>query len=656
MSSQKRYLVKFLPGGESVKVPHGYNLRQAILDCKLNIDSSCGGVGTCGRCRVQVLEGEVDTTESRFISKSDKEKGFVLSCMSRVKSDLTVRLPEARKSRGSITIGGFDSTGKDYAGISTDELSKVEIEPWIIKENITVEAPSLSYGTSDLYRVKKSIMEKTGVQDPAIPIDLIRKLPYTLREKDLNVSVIIDLENSAVIDISPGHGDKRIYGMALDIGTTTLVMYLVDLQSGKILDIQSGYNPQIKYGEDIINRIVYANRKGGLEHLREVIVDSINSMVKNLVKHTGVKESDIVSVMIAGNPTMMHLFYGVPPRFIREEPYVTVANRFSNSPAKDVGIGQLVNAYVYCVPGVASYLGGDITSGVLASGMYREEELALFLDLGTNGELVVGNSQWMMGCSCSAGPAFEGGGVNCGMRASEGAIEKVVIDEDSFKCSVDVIGEGKPAGICGSGLIDIIGEMYLKGVIDRKGKFNRDIGNEFLACEEGDCHYIIVEANSSATGNDIYISEIDIENLIRAKAAVYAGIRTLLEEVDLGINDLAKIYIAGGLGKHLNIRNAVMIGMLPDISLDRYHFLGNTAVTGAYLSLLSAEKYRQSVKVAGDITYIELSVNMKFMDRYVAGLFLPYTDMKDFPSVEEHIYSIYKKPGPAGPGKKDKTS
>jgi uncharacterized 2Fe-2S/4Fe-4S cluster protein (DUF4445 family) len=643
MVETKKYLVKFLPDGRSIEVPSGYNLRQAILDSGLDIDSSCGGVGTCGRCRVKVIKGDIGSKRTKFISANDKKKGFVLSCLANVKSDLEVEIPIRKKSRAKIAEGKYSRrTLKDYSGISTEELSIVEVKPWFLKENLIVEEPTLSYGTSDLYRINKSIREKMGINNPDIPINLIRKLPDRLRKQDWKVTVIMDKENEIMIDLHSGHLDNKIYGIALDIGTTSLVMYLVDLLDGSILGIQSEYNPQIKFGEDIINRIVYSNKEGGLAKLREVLTDTLNDLIKKLLKDSGINARDVVSVMIAGNPTMMHLFYGVPPRFIREEPYVTVGNKFSNSTTREVGIKHLANAHVYSMQGVASYLGGDITSGVLASGMYDESELALFLDLGTNGELVVGNSEWMMGCSCSAGPAFEGGGVKCGIRAADGAIEKVSIDQKTFKCDVGIVGDQTPEGICGSGLIDILGEMYIKGVIDRKGKFNKDIGNKYLICEEKDCKYVIVPADESATGKDIFISEVDIDNLIRAKSAIYAGLRTLLEEVDLSVFDLEKIYLAGGLGRHLNIRNAVLIGMIPDVNISKYHFLGNTSVTGAYLSIMSEDKYNKSVKIADHITYIELSVNMKFMDRYVAGLFLPYTDMKDFPTVEEYIYSIDK--------------
>ena len=632
MNENKKYQVKFFPSGKSIKVPSGYKLHQAILDCGLTIDSSCGGVGTCGRCRVKVLKGSVSSKKTKFINEKDKKEGFVLSCLAKVKSDLEVEIPAQKKKKAKII------EGKGYTAVSKSELSNVEVSPWIIKENIIVKKPSLSCGTSDNYRLSKSITEKTAIEDPDIPIHFIRRLPHDLRKKDWNVTVIMDKKNGVLIDLHSGHLGKKIYGIALDIGTTSLVMYLVDLLSGKIIGIRSGYNPQIRYGEDIINRIVYSNKRGGLSKLRGVLIDTLNKMIVEILNGTGINARDVVSIMIAGNPTMMHLFYGVPPKYIREEPYVTVANKFSDSTAIKVGIKHLSNARVYSIRGIASYLGGDITSGVLASGMHEDERLALFIDLGTNGELVVGNSEWMMGCSCSAGPAFEGGGVKCGIRAADGAIEKVSIDQDTYRCNIDVIGNHMPEGICGSGLIDIIGEMYLKGVIDRKGRFNQDIGNTYLECVDKICRYVLVPAAESATGESIYISEVDIDNLIRAKSAVYAGIRTLLEEVDLGTHDLEKVYIAGGLGKNLNIRNTVIIGMLPDIDIEKYHFLGNTSVTGAYLSLMSDNKYNESVKVSEHITYIELSVNMKFMDRYVAGLFLPYTDMKDFPTVEEYVY------------------
>ncbi len=643
MSSPKKYHIKFLPSGKQIEVPKNHNLRQAILDCGLEIESSCGGVGTCGRCVVQVKKGKVDAKETRFLSPKEFSKGFVLSCLARVIEDIEVTIPEQKKVKAIIEKGKLVEGSHVYAGISKQEFEHESIEPWIKKFDVEVEQPSLSYGTSDLFRFKKAVKDKLQLQDVTVPIEVIKKLPTELRQHHWKLTVTIETEKNVIIDICDQARPNDLYGLALDIGTTTLVMYLVDLDTGNILGSESEYNPQIRFGEDIINRIVYANSQAGLKKLKEVVTDSVNNLIWRLILATQVEPEDIVALMVSGNSTMMHLFYEVCPKYIREEPYVTVANRFSDCRATDIGIKHIKNAYTYSTQGVASYLGGDITSGILATGMNQQEELALFIDLGTNGELVVGNCEWMMGCSCSAGPAFEGGGVKCGIRAVDGAIEKTYIDQETYRCQAGTIGGAKPRGLCGSGLIDIIGEMYLKGIIDRKGKFHKDIGNKYLHKEDGDYRYTIIEPEHSATGKEIYISEVDIDNLMRAKAAVYAGIKTLLEEVDLSVYDLEKVYIAGGLGKNVNIGNAVVIGMLPDININRYYFMGNTSITGAYINLLSASKYAQSVAAADAVTYIELSVNMKFMDRYVAGLFLPYTDLKDFPTVEELLLSINDK-------------
>ncbi|MCL4377467.1 MAG: ASKHA domain-containing protein [Actinobacteria bacterium] len=640
----QKYLVKFLPGGKEIKVIRDYNLRQAILDCGLELESSCAGAGTCGKCRVKIIEGNVSSKKSKFIDINDKENGYVLACASKIKSDLIVEIPEFKKTKTRIEKGAFSiNKYKKYAAVSENEFSEVKINPWLIKETIKIEKPKLGYSTSDLYRLEKSIKNTLNIEQKInIPIDILRKLPFVLREKDWQVTVTIDRRINTLIDIKAGEQPKKNFGIAVDIGTTTIVLYLVDLNDGRIVDNASDYNPQIKFGEDIINRIVFSLKRYGLSRLRSELLSTINNLISELINNTGIDCEDVYTLMVAGNSTMMHIFYGVPPRFIREDPYVIAANKFPEINSAEAGIKSIKNATVYSINGVASYIGADITSGISATKMAESKDLILFIDLGTNGEMVVGNCEWMIGCSCSAGPAFEGGGVDCGIRAVDGAIEKVLIDEDTFRCEYEVIGDCQPVGICGSGLLDIMGEMFLKGIIDRKGKFNKDIKNPYLKCVDNDCQYIIVDAKESGSGKDIYISEVDINNLMRAKAAIYSGIKTLLEEVGLEIYDIKKVYIAGGMGKNLNIQNAILIGMLPDINLDKYFFLGNTSITGAYMSLLSENKYNQTAEIANKITYLELSMNMKFMDRYIAGLFLPYTDLTDFPNVESMVYPVRK--------------
>jgi uncharacterized 2Fe-2S/4Fe-4S cluster protein (DUF4445 family) len=643
MSASKKIALRILPSGKVINVRKNYNLQQAILDGGINIESSCGGTGTCGKCRVKVISGHIVQEQNNSKAGRKNKDGFVLSCLSTVAGDSVIEIqPQRHKVKGKIDEGGFKpGIDKVYKSISRNELLPVEIKPWIEKFKISVEEPSIFYNTSDLYRLKRSLPDNLQqfIPEINIPIDVIRKIPDALRKNNWEATITYDRHSRSIINIQPGNTLDQCFGIAVDIGTTTLVLYLVDLATGDILDSASEYNPQIRYGEDIINRIVYSLKNDGLEKLSHILFDTMNAMISRLLKSANVSPENIVSVMVAGNPTMLHLFYGVSPRFIREMPYITAVNKFPVSVSKELGLKNIKNAMVHSIPGVSGYLGGDITSGVLAINMARKKELSLLLDLGTNGELVVGNSDWMMGCSCSAGPAFEGGGVKCGIRAVDGAIEKVSIEKDTLNCIIEVIGNNKPVGICGSGLIDLISEMFLKGVIDRRGKFEKSIENRHLKYIDDEYRYIVSYGKSNASGEDIFISEVDIENLVRAKAAVYAGIKTLLEEVDLKIENIDKIYIAGGLGKNINIKSAIIIGMFPDINTARYHFLGNTSITGSYLSLLSEDRFNMSEKIADSITYIDLSVNMKFMERYIAGIFLPNTELKDFPTVESVFYS-----------------
>ncbi|MBM3700784.1 MAG: DUF4445 domain-containing protein, partial [Actinobacteria bacterium] len=630
MASKKKYKAMFLPSRKSVAVNYGYNLRQAIIDCSIDIGSSCGGSGTCGRCRVKVVEGKVDFKGSSLLSREEIDEGFVLACMSKITAGCTINIPEKNKSGRAESK---DIKEKIYSGIDPQVLKNIRIKPWIIKEKIKVEKPTLSASTDDFFRFKKSICDAFKVKNINIKLAILKKLPGLLRNNDWQLYITFDRLTNSVLNIQePEEKNSGVFGVAVDIGTTTVALQLIDLLTGKMIDAESDYNPQIKYGEDIINRIIYSLKNDGLKKLQDSIIKNIDKGISAILGRMKINADNIAALMIAGNATMMHIFYGVSPKTIREEPYITVANKLPEVYARELGIISVEDAIIYSISGVASYLGGDITSGVLATGISKKKDISLFIDLGTNGELVAGNSDWLIGCSCSAGPAFEGGGVKCGTRAVDGAIEKINIDQKTYRCSYGVIGNIKPSGICGSGLIDLIGEMYLKGVIDRKGKFNRDIGNPYLKEIEGQICYVVAGAAAAGTGSDIFISEVDLNNLIRAKSAVYSGIKTLLEELDLGIKDISHIYLAGGLGKNINILNAIIIGMLPDIDVKNYTFLGNTSAAGACMCLLSRQKYAYCEKIASKITYLELSVNMKFMDRYVAGLFLPYTDLKDFPA------------------------
>ncbi|MCX8069831.1 MAG: ASKHA domain-containing protein, partial [Thermodesulfovibrionales bacterium] len=494
--------------------------------------------------------------------------------------------------------------------------------------------PTITDNISDLERLNRTLDENA-----LTPIRYSHGFVSTMAEilrmsnwdVDINYIESNDGMREAIFLTSKEYCTKR-YGLAIDIGTTTIVVYLVNLIEGVVIDTGSTYNSQIRYGDDVITRIVYATEGNGLEELRSTVVDDINSIVNVIRERHNIRRCEIDSVVISANTTMSHLFWGLNPASIREEPYVPTVNKFPLWRASFARLSINPQSPIYTMPCVASYVGGDIVSGVLATKMNRNNEIALFMDIGTNGEIAIGNNEWLMTAACSAGPCFEGSGISSGMRATNGAIEAVSFDKDTLEPTLTVIGNGKPLGICGSGMIDALAGMFLSGIINQKGKFIPERSKRIRQGEEG-YEYLFYHDEQSA--RDIVLTEVDIDNLMRAKAAIYAGISTILNDIGITFNDIQKVYIAGGFGNFIDAQKAVIIGMLPDIDINRYVFMGNTSATGAYLSLLSTDLMKEAEQIANKMTYLELSVSKNFMDDYMSALFLPHTDIKKFPSVEE---------------------
>jgi uncharacterized 2Fe-2S/4Fe-4S cluster protein (DUF4445 family) len=389
----------------------------------------------------------------------------------------------------------------------------------------------------------------------------------------------------------------------------------------------------------VITRIIYATRGTGLAKMQSVVVGTIWNLIKNLVEQAGIEYCNITHLVVAGNTTMMHLLLGLNPKYIREEPYIPSATFFPWIKCSDIGLRVAAGVYLYAIPCIASYVGGDIVAGMLASGIFNTEKMTLYIDIGTNGEMVLGNKDWMLSCSCSAGPAFEGGGVKHGMRATGGAIEQVRIDKIGFEPMIITVGNRKPIGICGSGLIDSLSEMFLTGVINEKGKINTDLPTDRVRGKEGGAEYVLVWAEDSATRRDIVITEVDIDNLMRAKAAVYAGIEILLSSMDMDVSMLDELLIAGAFGRYVEVDKAVTIGLLPDIGYEKMKFVGNGSLLGAHLSALSKDMMEKANEIAGQMTYLELSMNPGFMEHYMSALFFPHTNMDDFPTVKEKLAS-----------------
>jgi uncharacterized 2Fe-2S/4Fe-4S cluster protein (DUF4445 family) len=480
------------------------------------------------------------------------------------------------------------------------------------------------------------------MRNTIIDYPVLQRLPNMLRQSDWDVTVtVLDTgEELRAVRIEQGDTTARQSAIAIDVGTTTISAELIDLKTGKVVAQASDYNAQVAFGEDVITRIIYATKGTGLAKLQSVVVGTIWNLIKTLVERAEMEYCNITHIVVAGNTTMTHLLLGLNPKYIREEPYIPSATFFPWIKASDIGLRIAAGVYLYAVPCVASYVGGDITAGILASGIFNTDKLTLYIDIGTNGEMVLGNREWLLSCSCSAGPAFEGGGVKHGMRATRGAIERVRINKSNYEPMIITVENHRPIGICGSGLIDALAELFLAGIINEKGKFNLDLPTDRVRRTDTGAEYVLVWAQDSATRRDIVVTEVDIDNLMRAKAAVYAGIEILLSSIEMDVHMIDELLIAGAFGRYLEIDKAVTIGLLPDIGYDKIKFVGNGSLLGAHLASLSREMLYKANQIAQQMTYLELSMNPGFMEKYVSALFFPHTHLDDFPSVKRQLEEI----------------
>ncbi|MFH1288751.1 MAG: ASKHA domain-containing protein [bacterium] len=629
--------VTFLPENKSVEVSKGTDLLQAAREIGIEILSYCGGQGTCGSCKVKILKGSPRASVSPHLSKEEITERWIQACLVLVEEDLDVFVPKEHRISKPAKI----STGLQTA--SRIEIGKWEITPSIKRIKLKLPAPSLDNNISDMTRLFQGLNQEGYPPEKLwCGLDILKRLAKTLRKKNWEVTVLI-LESERgfeIVDIQPSDTTCHHYGLAIDIGTTSVVVYLVNLLTGHIIGTESDYNKQISCGTDIISRIIYTERKNGLAILQKLVVETINNLGNKLLTQHKIHRRYIDCVSCAGNTTMTHLFLKIDPNNIRIEPYIPAFTTPPLLSAKEVGMKTNAHTSLYCVPGVSSYIGGDVIGGILASGITKENKLSLFLDVGTNGEIVLGNSEWLVSASCSAGPAFEGAGIKYGMRATNGAIDQVKIDQKTLEPVITITGHEKSIGICGSGIIDTIAEMYLTGIINQKGKFNRDIKTQRVREGKYGWEYVLVWKNDSGIDSDITITEPDIDNILRAKGAIYAGCSLLLKEMGYKPKNLDRFLIAGGFGHYLNIEKAIIIGMLPDIDTEKYQYLGNTSVIGSYLTLLSRNMQEEAIQIAKNVTYRELSVSTEFMNEYMASLFLPHTNVELFPTVQEILRKI----------------
>lgn len=622
------FKVEFLPTHRIVRAKKSETIFKVARKAGVHLNSSCNGVGTCGKCKVKVEKGKVQFEPLAFrLSEEEVKKGYVLACRSKILSDLVISVPLETRLLGEKVL---EERGEE---VIQKQFKKKELSPRVKKIYVEVDPPSLEDNVSDWQRVKRALKQELK-NSISVSFDVLKSLPQVLRKENFRATAT--LFDREVVLIESGRKITGPFAAAVDLGTTTLVVEVVDLSNGEIIGHTSRYNPQMSYGEDVISRVIYAKEEKGLRKLQREVLKAVEDMVKKIVKENHLESNEISVFYFAGNTVMLHLFFGLNPSNIRMEPYVPVTNFSHWIRGKEVGFKTFSNSYIYALPCVASYLGADIVGGLLAAGMAKRGALRLFMDIGTNGEMVLGNGDWFIGCSCSAGPAFEGGGVKSGMRVAEGAIEEVKIDRETCEPEIVVVGDKPPIGICGSGLIDLMAELFYCGLIDRRGKFY-PIKRRHLRIKEGESgfEYVVVHAGESGTGEDIVITEADIDNLMRAKAAVFAGLRILVEESGVSFDEVDEFYLAGSFGHYIDVEKAVSIGLLPDLPREKFKFLGNTSILGARLVSLYRENEGLVKELASKITYLELARNSKFMDEYVSGLFLPHTHLELFPSVRE---------------------
>ncbi|MBA4370081.1 MAG: ferredoxin [Coriobacteriaceae bacterium] len=630
--------VTFTTDDTSVDVRTGENLLRAAMMADVAVTASCGGGGTCGKCRMVVEEGTVEAAPTSKLTAEQVAAGYVLGCKAQVTGDVAVGIPPESRPGAvparhhaerphNVTLGAEEHLERLPAFTVTAPVRTLAVE---------VAPPDLSDNASDATRLAHALRRAHGLEDVTYELDALRALPAALRGGDWNVAVTVDTTEGRahVIAVRPGADTAPDLAVAVDVGTTSIEVALLDLAEGTTLAQASEYNAQVGRGEDVINRIISAGKRGGLEELQRLAAETIGRLALRLCAEAGADPRHLASYTIAGNTVMTHLLWGIDPANIRTEPYVPAATRFPWVRASVLGLPGGPATLAGATPCPASWLGGDIVAGVVAAGIPWSERLTLFVDIGTNGEIVLGNKDWLVACSCSAGPAFEGGGILHGMRAAAGAIEQVRVDDATLEPTIATIEGAKPVGICGSGLMDAVSELFLAGAIDRGGHFAGDRAGTRLRAGDHGFEYVLASAADSGTGADVVLTEVDVENLIRAKAAIFAGISVLTESVGVETAEIAEVVIAGGFGHYLDLDRVIALGLLPEIELERFVFIGNSSLLGARLAALSGEMRDTARRVAEMMTYLELSANALFMDAYVSAMFLPHTDTSLFPQTE----------------------
>jgi len=642
------HTIQFLPHNKQITVADGESLIRAAMEAGVHINASCGGGGVCGKCRVRIESGEVEGGISEKLTDQDREKGYRLACMAKVTSDLIVRIPvesEVETSRLTQTMDRHTARAMtvNVEDLKQDGLFIPPVEKIYLELDPAVEGDN----RADVARIMHHLRIHHDEHRLTMDLSLIRRVPDIIRQENFNVTATIlrpvreDGKNE-IINIEPGDTTDRNFAIAVDIGTTTVFGQVMDLHTGEVLAQQGEFNAQISYGEDVISRIMYAEKGDGLATLHKRVVETINKIVQGIIKKAKIDTHEVSTITMAGNSTMTQLLLNINPSYIRRDPYVPASILYPPFHATEIGLELAEHTTALVYPGVSSYVGGDIISGIMASGMYRSPELTLYMDIGTNAEIAIGHQDWIMCTAASAGPAFEGGGVKFGMRAAKGAVEDVSINPVTYEPMIITVGNEKAKGICGSGLITLAARLLETGIIDSRGKFNQELDTPRIRQTDEIWEYVLVYEKDTQIERDITITEPDLDNLIRAKGAMYSAALTLLDEIGLKVNDIERIILAGGFGSYVDLASAITIGLLPEIEPEKVTYLGNGSLLGCRINCLTNSLRQQVTQVVNMMTNFELASTPSYMDHYMGALFLPHTELNYFPKVKAKLEALRK--------------
>lgn len=623
--------VVFHPQGIEIKVDEGTTLLEAASLAHISINNLCGGDGICGRCKMIVRKGEVGGEVSPKLTRDEIRKGYVLACMTAIQGNVEILIPDDTLAKEKIKADRDAERFRYFEEVHP--FKGFMPSPLVKKVYLELSKPTLTNNTADHERLTDALCRKIGVCSMQMGLKIIKALPRILRDNDYKATATVGMrrEIAEIMNVEGGNTEQNNYMVVVDIGTTTIVAHLVDAHSMKTMGAQACFNSQSIFGREVTRRMITAEKKD-VSELQRLLIKDINQLIINLANENDISLKDINAVVCAGNTAMGHFLLGLPTENIRRYPYVATSVEPPPFRAVEVGIEINPRGLLYSLPGVSAWVGSDITAGILASGLYEREEISLLIDIGTNGETVIGNSEWIVASSASAGPALEGASLNCGMQAEKGAIERVFIDNGELACAT--IGGTPPRGICGSGIIDLLSVMLRLNIIDRTGNFVNPDGENFELIN-GKKSYIIVDREHTHNGKPIYITESDVENIITAKAAIFAAMNILVKRLDLDFSDIKQFYIAGAFGNYINIDSAINIGLIPNISKRKIQFAGNTSISGAKLVAFYQEAFQTIAEIRKKTTYYDLMGADDYVEEFKKARFLPHTDIEQFQTMRK---------------------